>query len=908
MASAADPFTPAEATADPADPPDRASLDPRFTRLQRFAGMTPLQALRELDSSLQGLDEREAQERLARDGDNALPPTPARGPLAHLMRAVLDPFVVVLVLLGVVSALTGDIPGIALIGALAAISCALRARQEYGADRAAAALRDVAATTATVLRRARPGAAAIAREVPTDQLVPGDVVRLAGGDIVPADLLLLRSDGLALSQALLTGESLPVTKHAGLTASAHTADASDVDSGANATLLDHPRLCLLGASVVGGSATAMVVATGAGTYFGLSNHDPPDRHGRSTFERGVTGVSVTLIRLILATVAAVLAVTEFSHDTWLQACLFAVAGAVGLVPGMLPVVVTTVLVRAQSALREGGIVVKRLPAVHNLGAMDVLCVDKTGTLTIDRLTVACHLDPLGRPDAEPLRLAHLNACFGLQHADAPITDAIDEALIEHAPQSGEAAADAYTARQVLGFDGTRRRATVVLRPAGQWDRELLITKGAAEHVLACCTHARIDGRDVPLDATHRQRLHALADSLHTDGVRALAVAVKTRRATSRQLRPADETALTLIGYVGLLDEAKPSTAAAFSALTGHGVRIKVLTGDHPLVAARICQDAGLDPGVPICGHEIDALDEPALAALARRTTLFARVDARQKARIVSTLRRAGHTVGYLGDGVNDAPALHAADVGASVEGAVDIVRQSSEVLLTGKDLEALTDAVAAGRHAFANIVKYVKITVSSNVGNVCSVLAAGAFLPFLPMLPLQILLQNLLFDLSQLSLAFDQTDPAARQHPRTFDTWDLNRFVLFFGAINSLADLATFAALHHIVGADISPAGQALFHTAWFVENLLTQILAVHLLRGRGGTSGWSWAARPVIITSVAVMLFSLGLAATPLGAAVGLSPPPAVYYLWLAGILTVYAFALVAAKRLYQRMFRTWL
>ncbi|MEV6927282.1 magnesium-translocating P-type ATPase [Dactylosporangium sp. NPDC051485] len=907
MASAADPFSPAEATAGPPDPPGRAGLDPRFAPLRRFAGMAPLQALRELDSSLQGLDEREAQERLARDGDNALPSTPARGPLAHLMRAVRDPFVVVLVVLGIVSALTGDIPGIALIGTLAAISCALRARQEYGADRAAAALGGVAATTATVLRRARPGAAPIAREVPTDQLVPGDVVRLAGGDSVPADLLLLRCDGLAVSQALLTGESLPVTKHATLTASAGAVDDSGFDPGASVTLLEHPRLCLLGATVVGGSATAVVVATGAGTYFGMSHDHLPDRRGRTTFERGVTGVSVTLIRLMLATVAAVLAVTAFSHDTWLQACLFAVACAVGLVPGMLPVVVTTVLVRAQSALRAGGIVVKRLPAVHNLGAMDVLCVDKTGTLTVDRLTVACHLDPLGRPDAEPLRLAHLNACFGLQHADAPIADAIDEALIEHAPQSG-ITAEAYTARQVLGFDGARRRATVVLRTAGQWDRELLITKGAAEHVLACCTHARIDGRDVALDAGQRQRLHALADRLHADGVRALAVAVKTRRATGRPLCPADETALTLIGYVGLLDEAKPGTAAAFSALAGHGVRIKVLTGDHPLVAARICQDAGLDPGVPICGYEIDALDEPVLAALARRTTLFARVDARQKARIVSALRRAGHTVGYVGDGVNDAPALHAADVGASVENAVDIARQSSEVLLTGKDLGALTDAVSAGRHAFANIVKYVKITVSSNVGNVCSVVAAGAFLPFLPMLPLQILLQNLLFDLSQMSLAFDHTDPAARQRPRTFNTRDLSRFVLCFGAINSLADLVTFAVLHHVVGAEVSPAGQVLFHAAWFVENLFTQILAVHLLRGRGSISGWSWAARPVMVTSAVVLLLSLALVATPLGTAVGLSPPPAVYYLWLAGILTVYASALLAAKRLYQRVFRTWL
>jgi P-type Mg2+ transporter len=757
-----------------------------------------------------------------------------------------------------------------------------------------------------VIRRARPGAPALAREVPTDQLVPGDVVQLAAGDVVPADLLLLRSSGLSISQALLTGESLPVTKRAVLAAEPTNRYPG---TGTDVALFDHPELCLLGATVVGGTGTAVVVATGADTYFGISNHDLPHRRGQTTFDRGVKGVSWTLIRLMLAAVPLVLALNEVSRDTPLQACLFAVAVAVGLIPEMLPVVVTTALIRANALLRDRGVIVKHLPAIHNLGAMDVLCIDKTGTLTLDRLTVTCHLDPLGRPDPQPLRYAYLAARFGIEHADPPVADAVDEALLHRAEQLDLTGEDGLVGLHALSFDPTRRRTTVALRQARQWGRELLITKGAVEEVLACCTHARVGGGDLALDTDHRQRLRGLADRLHADGARVLAVAVKTRSASGRPLRPSDESALTLVGYVGLLDEAKPSAHTALVALAEHGIGIKVLTGDHPLAAARICQDTGLDPGVPVCGHQIDGLDDPTLAALARRTTLFARVDAHQKARIVTALRAVGHTVGYLGDGVNDAPALHAADVGACVEGAVDIAQQSSDVLLVGKDLAALTATVTAGRHAFANIIKYVKITVSSNVGNVCAVLAASATLPFLPMLPLQILIQNLLFDLSQLCLAFDHTDADGQRHPRSFHTGDLTRFVLCIGAINTLADLATFAALRHTLGSEISPAGQMLFHTGWFVENLLTQALAVHLLRSRPGLPRWSWAARPVLLTTTtAVALLSLSVAFTPLGALLGLRPLPAAYYFWLTVILTAYAAALAVGKRVYQKVFRSWL
>jgi Mg2+-importing ATPase len=507
-----------------------------------------------------------------------------------------------------------------------------------------------------------------------------------------------------------------------------------------------------------------------------------------------------------------------------------------------------------------------------------------------------------------LKYAGLNSYLCAEQSGHLVCDTVDEALLRRCEEMGLTVEDGFVGVHVLSFDAVRRRATVALRPDVGWGTELLVTKGAAEGVMACCTHVQVDGHTVALDDEHRLRLESVADALHADGVRVLAVAVKTRPSSSRGLRPTDESSMTLIGYVGLLDEAKASAAPTLRALASYGTRVKVITGDHPLVAARICRSAGLDPGIPVSGSRLEGIDAEALATLARDTTLFARVDPQQKAAIVTALRAGGHTVGYLGDGVNDAPALHAADVGICVDNAVDIARESSDVLLVRKDLATLTPATIAARHAFANIIKYVKITLSSNLGNVCSVVAACAVLPFVPMLPLQILVQNLLFDISQLSLAFDHTDQDTHQRPRTFNTTDLIRFVIFFGAINTMADLATFAALRHTLGIQNTPAAQVLFHTGWFVENLLSQVLAVHLLRSRSGVRGWSWAARPVLATGAGVALLTLILPFTPVGAFLQLRPLPWDYYIWLAAILALFSITLIAGKNLYQRIFHEWL
>jgi Mg2+-importing ATPase len=865
--------------------------------------MGALQLLRELNSSLRGLVEDEADQRLIVHGENVSPALKQRSLIVVISRAWLDPFVLVLLFLGAVSALTGDSAGVVVTAILATLSCGLRAAQEHRADRAAKVGRADPATTTTVLRRAHANAEPVPREVPPELLVPGDIVRLVSGDAVPADLALLRTAGFTVNQALLTGEALPVAKHAALV----EAQSEPAPAIGDDVLFDNSRLCLLGTTVVGGTATAVVVATGADTYFATRHKLLPYPRGRTTFDRGVRGVSWTLIRFMMVGVVLVLALSDLSRDSLLQTCLFAVAVAVGLIPEMLPVVVTTALIRAQSLLRFSGVVVKNLPAVHNLGAMDVVCVDKTGTLTLGRLSVTSQLDPRGNQDSTALMYAYLNARFSVDWADPPVQDTVDDALLRHGEHTLDTREDRYVLMQALAFDATRRRSSVVLREVGRRRQLLMVTKGAAESVVACCTHVRIRGRDIALSADRRRRLDALADELQADGTRLLAIGIAARPLDVRPLRVADESGLTLIGYVGLRDEPKHSAPTLLAKLSTQAVQVKILTGDHPAAALRFCHDAGVDPGHVVVGQDIDCLDDEQLRGLAEQATVFARVDAGQKARIVGMLRRAGHTVGYVGDGVNDAPAMHAADVAIGVEGAVDLAQQTSDVLLRGKDSPALADAVQAARQSYSNIIKYVKITVSSNFGNVCAVLVASATLPFLPMLPLQILVQNLLFDLSQLSLAFDHTDAQTHARPRTFQTVDLTRFVVFFGTLNALTDIATFLVLRHALASDAAATSQILFHTGWFVENLLTQLIAVHLLRSRT-TMPRSWAARPVLITSAAVAMLCLLLPETPLGRILQLSPLPGTYYLWLTLILIAYGIALVGAKHLYQRLFRSWL
>uniref|UniRef100_A0AAU2VHR5 Magnesium-transporting ATPase, P-type 1 n=1 Tax=Streptomyces sp. NBC_00008 TaxID=2903610 RepID=A0AAU2VHR5_9ACTN len=865
------------------------------------AAPTSLQVLRALDSGPRGLVEAEAEERLARFGENILPAwRPVPWPLRFL-RTLRDPFTSVLFCLGLVSAAVDAWGTASVTLVLVVVSCLLRSAEEHRADRATAALRELVATTATVLRRSRPEATPRARDVPVGELVPGDVIRLGPGDLVPADVQLLRASGLTVHQSALTGESAPVGKHpADDGRRQQVPPALHSVSGGAGGVFAQRQLCFQGSSVASGSGTAVVVATGGDTRFAAAYDRSAHLRGASAFDRTVQGISWTLIRFMLLTPPLVLMANAALRGRGLETLPFAVAVAVGLTPEMLPVIVTTALARGASQLaRNSGVIVKRLPALHDLGAIDVLCLDKTGTLTQDRPVVDRSLDRTGSRDPQVLHWAAVNALWTLQLADLPAPDALDEAVLDASEQQEESGpgggsprtdAGSYDAVAALPFDPVRRLSTAVVRLPGGLGTHVLVTKGAVEAVLERCD----------LDPAERERLAGVAAREAAEGLRLLAVARTERPARLGTYTPADEHGLAFLGFVALRDALTPSAADALDVLARRGVAVKVLTGDHPGTAARACRDLGLDPGQVVAAEEIDAMTGAELARTADHATVFARCTPGHKARIVAALRTSGHTTGFLGDGVNDLPALHAADVGICPRNAVDVARETADVVLAEKDLGAIDHAITAGRRSSGNIATYLRITLSSNLGNVIAMLAAGLLLPFLPMLPAQVLVQNLCFDAAQLAFAFDRPASSVLRRPTVLRPRDFLRFITRFGLLNAAADLATFAVLA-LALHDFRADDQAAFHSGWFTENLLTQALVMLLLRtgqrAAEGRTGGPLRAAAAGLAAVGVLL-----PLTPLGPPLGMSALPPLYYLLLASVLALYAYGLAAARNRYER------
>ncbi|MFF4217788.1 HAD-IC family P-type ATPase [Streptomyces nondiastaticus] len=887
--------------------PDRPAAPGRATGRNGATGTTALEVLRALESGPRGLTEAEADARLARHGENAFPgrrpdPWPRR-----FARSLRDPFTAVLLSLGLVSAALAAWGTACVIAVLVTVSCVLRATGEHRADRSAAALRELVATTATVRRRPAEPDAPVTRELPVEQLVPGDVVLLAPGDLVPADLRLLRTTSLTVHEAALTGESAPAAK----------GTAGD--------------LCLQGSSVVSGSATGVVVATGADTV--LSGALPQDRGPRlpGPFDRSVNGIAWTLVRFMLLTAPLVLVASALLRGRGLETLPFAVAVAVGLTPEMLPVVVTTALARGAALLARGGeVIVRRLPALHDLGAVDVLCVDKTGTLTQDRPVFDRAVDPEGRDDPAVLHWAAVAALWALHLAELPAPDALDEALLDADEERGSGA-DGVEGVAALPCGPGRRIASALVRVPGGYapggcatggpepalpgnvrtltgargpvGTYVLVVKGAAEDVLERCTRVA-DGADGsgpaggrPLGPEDRARLAARADALAESGLRVLAVAVAERPASTGPYAPEDERELTLAGFVGLRDALAPTAAEALTVLAGRGVAVKVLTGDHPGTAARACRELGLDPGEPLTAARIDAAGDAELARLAARTTVFARCAPEHKARVVHALRAAGHTTGFLGDGVNDLAALRAADVGICPRDGVPVAREAADVVLASKDLTALGRAVATGRRSTGHIAAYLRITLSSNLGNVIAMLTAGLLLPFLPMLPAQVLVQNLCFDAAQLSLAYDHPAATVHERPTVLRPRALFRFMTAFGLLNAAADLATFGVLALTLRSAGSTGGQAAFHAGWFTENLLTQALVMLLLRA-GRDAAERRAPLPVRLATTGLAVVGLLLPLSPLGPALGMTALPPLYYGLMAVVLSLYGTALAVARK----------
>jgi Mg2+-importing ATPase len=842
--------------------------------------------LQALDTSLKGLGEEDIAERLDRDGANRVSHEKPPHWALQLLRAFNNPFIIVLLVLAFVQLFTeDDYTGPIIIGVMVGISVFLSFTQEFRSSLASEKLKAMVRNTATATRRAEDGHSERI-EVPVEELVAGDIVHLGAGDMVPADLRLLTAKDLFISQAILTGESLPVEK---------IAAAAEGDTG---NPLDLPTVCFMGTNVVSGTATAVVVATGERTYLGSLARSLSGQRVQTSFDRGVKSVSWLLLRFMAVMVPVVFAINGLDKHDWLNAAMFALSVAVGLTPEMLPLIVTANLGKGALAMSRRKVVVKRLNAIQNFGAMDVLCTDKTGTLTLDKIVLERHLDLDGEESDEALEFGYLNSRF-----QTGLKNLMDKAVLSH--RDLEPIAERYHIVDEIPFDFQRRRMSVVV--SGNDGEHLLVCKGAVEEMLSICSRASIGDEVTELTDERRREIRAMTRELNEDGLRVLVVAVAHHTAHNRPYSVADETGLTAVGCLAFLDPPKDSAATAIKALNHHGVAVKVITGDNEAVTRKICSEVGLDVEHSALGRDIEALDDAALDAMVARTTVFAKMSPLQKARVVKSLQRQGHTVGFLGDGINDAPALREADVGISVDTATDIAKESADIILLEKNLMVLEEGVIEGRVTFGNIMKYIKMTASSNFGNVFSVLVASAFLPFLPMLPLQILVQNLLYDLSQLAIPFDRMDEEYLRKPRKWDAGDIGRFMVWIGPVSSIFDITTFWLMWHVFGAN-GPEHQSLFQSGWFIEGLLSQTLVVHMIRTRRIPFVQSIAAAPVLALTAAIMVVGMYLPFSLLGGKIGLVPLPGVYFGYLAVTLLCYCVLTQLMKMLYIRRFGRWL
>lgn len=871
-----------------------ASVRSRATETVVEAARQPaLDVLIALASSQQGLSRVEALIRRARFGPNEIASERPPRWYIQLLHAFHTPFTYLLLTLAIISFATDDLMATAVISLMVGISGLLRFWQEYRSGQAAERLRLLVRTTATVSRpESKP------QEIPIQELVPGDVIQLSAGDLIPADVRLLSTKDLFVSQATLTGESIPVEK---------TADTPPADIerllAAKASPLELPNVCFLGTTVVSGTAQAVVVVTGGQTYLGsLAGHLVGQR-AETAFDKGVRGVSWLLIRFMLAMVPVVFFLNGLTKGDWTEAFMFGVAIAVGLTPEMLPMIVTANLARGAVAMSYRKVIVKKLPAIQNLGAIDVLCTDKTGTLTQDKVVLIQHLDLEGNECEEVLEYAYLNSYF-----QTGLKNLLDRAVLEHEDLTAtRELTKRYIKYDEVPFDFQRRRMSVIVHEVFK-GRDLLICKGAVEEVLAVCSEARVCGQTIPLTPAVREEVLRQRTAMNEDGLRVIAVAVKQVCSQhNKQYGVGDEQNLTLIGFIAFLDPPKESAAPALAALAQHGVAVKILTGDNDLVARKVCKDVGLTVSQTLLGHQVEAMDDAQLQAAVENVTLFAKLNPSQKARIIAALKHRGHTVGFLGDGINDAPALREADAGISVDTAADIAKESADIILLEKSLLVLEEGVLLGRQTYGNTIKYIKMAASSNFGNVFSVLVASVWLPFLPMLAIHLLIQNLLYDISQIGIPFDRMDDEYLEKPRKWQIHDLGRFMLLIGPISSIFDITTFCVLYFIFQAN-TPERQSLFQSGWFVEGLLSQTLIIHMIRTSKVPFLQSTAAPPLLILTICIMALGIAIPYSPLGAAVGMVPLPWAYFPWLVATLLAYCWLTQMVKRWYIRRFGMWL
>jgi Mg2+-importing ATPase len=835
--------------------------------------------LKELGSQPSGLSEAEADSRLKQVGTNEIAREKRQSGLMRLLSNIKNPLVLLLLALGVLSYLTGDLRATLVIFVMVVLGVVLRFFQEMRADNAAEKLKAMVSNTATLVRDGKE------KEVSLKMLVPGDIIRLAAGDMVPADVRVLSAKDLFLNQAALTGEALPVEKKA-------SPAPADVQNP-----LDLPNICFLGSNVESGSATAVVIHTGNQTYFGSLAVSIVRQRQLTSFDKGINKFTWMMICFIAVMVPAVFLINGLSKHNWLEAFLFAMAVAVGLTPEMLPMIVTVNLAKGALAMSRKKVIVKRLNAIQNFGAMDVLCTDKTGTLTQGKIVLEKYLDAHGDTSQRVLNYGYLNS-----YHHTGLKNLLDEAVLDHEELEERLKAnEKYKKIDEIPFDFVRRRMSVVVED--ETGLNTLICKGAVDEVMSLCTRVELHGEVIAVQPEHDAKRRKMVDDLNAQGFRVIALAYKEMPSAPDEPVYAikDESDLILLGFLAFLDPPKATATEALKQLHTLNVDVKVLTGDNEIITAYICKEVGISVEHLLLGSQIETMSEVELAEAVGATSVFARLVPAHKERIIRALQSKGHVVGFMGDGINDAPALKAADVGISVDSAVDIAKESSDIILLENSLLVLEQGVLEGRRVFGNIIKYIKMAASSNFGNMFSVVGASAFLPFLPMLPIQVLTNNLLYDFSQTTIPTDQVDADWLIRPRQWTIGKIMHFILFIGPISSIFDYVTFFLMLYVFNCWQNPA---LFHTGWFVESLFTQTLIIHVIRTNKIPFVESRASRPLIITSLLIVAVGAWLTVSPLAKTLGFVPLPPLYWLFLAIMLLAYAILTQVVKTWFIRKF----
>jgi Mg2+-importing ATPase len=841
--------------------------------------------LNRLGSSSNGLSSERAARVLEESGPNTVAAGSRTSVLRDLLERCRNPLVIQLFVIAIVSYLMGDTRATVVVGGMVFLSVFLSYIQETRSSRAVEKLQKLVKTTVTVLRDGKE------TEVPLEEVVPGDVVVLTAGSLIPADLRVLSAKDFFVTQSALTGESMPVEKNA------------DTNQPVGRAAFEFSNACFMGSNALSGSARAVVLATGTHTYYGSLAEKLMSRREATSFDKGVRDFTWLMIHFMVVMVSLTFVIVGLTKGNWAEALLFALAVAVGLTPEMLPMIITVCLSKGALMMARKKVIVKHLHAIQNFGAMDVLCTDKTGTLTQDHVVLERYVDVTNRSSEDVLRYAYMNSFY-----QTGLRNLLDRAILAHSELDVE-----RNCRKVdeIPFDFKRRRMSVVIDYEG---RHVLICKGAVEEVSAVCENYQVDEDINPLIRLIRDDLMDEYRSLSAEGYRVLAIAYREFDRAKQTFSVADESELILLGYIAFFDPAKDTSAKAIAALARAGVTVKILTGDNELVTRKVCRDVAMPITKIATGPQLAALDDPAFAREVDEANVLARLTPDQKEKVIKTLRAQGHVVGFLGDGINDVLAMKAADVGISVDTAVDVAKESADIILLEKSLLVLEDGIMEGRKVFGNIIKYIKMGASSNFGNMFSVVGGAYFLPFLPMAPIQVLVNNLLYDFSQIGIPLDNVDQEYLTKPRRWNIRSIRNFMVFIGPISSIFDYATFFLMLYFFGCaafgspGTSDADKShfenLFHTGWFVESLLTQTLIVHIIRTQRIPFVQSRASKSMLFATLVIMALGVWLPFSPLARFLGFTPLPPVFFLWLAGFLLAYSVLTHIVKMWFIRRF----